>query len=71
MQNFHDTTTLDTYLPVEVDADVRPHVLWTDGQDLEDGETQKSPLGKKLTTVTEDTYHPPPRAQVPSEDSTL
>lgn len=64
MQNFHDTTTLDTYLPVEVDADVSPHVLWTDGQDLEDGETQKSPLGKKLTTVTEDTYHPPPRAQV-------
>lgn len=56
MQNFHDTTTLDTYLPVEVDADVSPHVLWTDGQDLEDGETQKSPLRKKLTTVTEDIY---------------
>lgn len=51
-----DKETLDTYLPVEVDADVSPHVLWTDGQDLEDGETQKSPLRKKLTTVTEDIY---------------
>ncbi len=28
------TANTDTYLSVEVDADVSPHVLWTDGQDL-------------------------------------
>lgn len=62
-----DKETLDTYLPVEVDADVSPHVLWTDGQDLEDRETQKSLLRKKLTTVTEVIYSfsssCPPRIQ--------
>lgn len=39
--------TTNTYLPVEVDADIGPHVLGTDGQDLKDRQKDKKVTKKE------------------------